>query len=212
MTFPSPVNSVCHEAAEGHGLGQLLANNFHERPLPPVPIELSIKDLFPRAEVKFAVGDRDDDFPAHDLAFEMGVGVVFTGAVVMVLRGGRVRREFFEPDLVVVMEAALVVVDENGGGGVRCLFVTAVLLPPFRRSQPAGNARKLFQTNNERLAITLKHEGFNFICSRRMLQSKSGFILRLCRIGSAILGCLCPVKSRRLFTFWDTFRSDMMAH
>ena len=74
--------------------------------------------MFPRAEVEFAVGDGDDDFAAHDLAFEVGVGVVFAGAVVVVLGGGRVGSEFFEPHFVVVMEAGFVVVDEDAGGDV----------------------------------------------------------------------------------------------
>ena len=91
--------------------------------------------MFPWAEVEFAIGDGDDDFAAHDLALEVGVVVVFAGAVVVVLGGGGVGSEFFEPDFVVVMEAGLVVVDKNGGGGVRCLFVTALLLPPFAATE-----------------------------------------------------------------------------
>jgi hypothetical protein len=42
----------------------------------------------------------------------MGVGVVLAGSVVMVLGGRRVRREFLEPDVVVVEQPVLGIVDE----------------------------------------------------------------------------------------------------
>jgi hypothetical protein len=96
----------------------LLTNNLYKHSLAAVPVELPVKDLFPWAEVEFAFGDGDDDFAAHDLAFEVGVCVVFAGAVVMILAGGSMRGEFFEPDLVIVMEAGFVVVDENRCGDV----------------------------------------------------------------------------------------------
>jgi hypothetical protein len=37
-------------------------------------IELAVEDLFPPPEIEFAFGDRDDDFPAHDLTLQMSVG------------------------------------------------------------------------------------------------------------------------------------------
>jgi hypothetical protein len=40
--------------------------------------------LFPWPEIKFALGNRDDHFPTHDLALEMGVSVVFAGSVVSI--------------------------------------------------------------------------------------------------------------------------------
>ncbi len=67
----------------------LLANNFHQGALSPAAVEFAVEDLFPGAEIEFAFGDGDDDFAAHDLALEMGVGVVFAGAVVAVGGGGR---------------------------------------------------------------------------------------------------------------------------
>ena len=81
-------------------------------------IEFAIENLLPWAEVELAVGDRDDDLAAHDLAFHMGIGVVFAGSIVVVARDRLVRRQLFKPDLVVVMQATLVVVDENRRGDV----------------------------------------------------------------------------------------------
>jgi hypothetical protein len=57
-----------------------LSNHLHQHALRPSPVEFSLKDLLPGAEVEFAGGDGDDDFAAHDLPFEVGVGVVFAGA------------------------------------------------------------------------------------------------------------------------------------
>ncbi len=48
----------------------------------------------------------------------MGVGVVFAGAVMAVGAGRLVRRQFLEPDFVIVVEAGLVVVNEDRGGNV----------------------------------------------------------------------------------------------
>src|SRR3974390_1537079 len=56
------------------------ADDFHQHALLAPAVELAVEDLFPRAEVEFAGGDGDDDFPAHDLALPVGVGVVFAGA------------------------------------------------------------------------------------------------------------------------------------
>ena len=57
---------------------------FTSTRLSPAAVEFAVEDLFPRAEIEFAFGDGDDDFAAHDLAFHVGVGVVFAGAVVVV--------------------------------------------------------------------------------------------------------------------------------
>ena len=106
----------------------LLPDDLHQNPLPPPAIKLSVKYLFPGAEVEAAFGDGDDDFAAHDLALEMGVGVVLAGAVVVVVLYGLVGGEFLEPDFVVVVEAAFVVIDEDGGGDVHGIDEAEALL------------------------------------------------------------------------------------
>ena len=60
------------------------ADNFDQRAFAAAAVEFAVEDLFPRPEIEFAVGDGDDDFAAHDLALQVGVGVVFAGAVVAV--------------------------------------------------------------------------------------------------------------------------------
>ena len=102
---------------------ELLPNHLHQYPFPSFPIELVIKNVFPWAEVELAVGDGDDDFSAHDLSFVVGVGVVFSGAVVEVAPLVRVAAgvegdQFFEPAFVVGVQAGFVVVDEDAGGDV----------------------------------------------------------------------------------------------
>ena len=68
--------------------------------------------MFPRTEIQFPICDRDDNFAAHDLTLEMGVGVIFAGAIVLIAAGRIVRSEFFQPNLIIVMQARFVVVDE----------------------------------------------------------------------------------------------------
>src|SRR5436305_6543179 len=65
-------------------IASLLPNHLHHHPLRPSPVELAVEDLLPGAEVELAGGDGDDNFAAHDLPLEMGVGVVFPGAVVAI--------------------------------------------------------------------------------------------------------------------------------
>ena len=93
-------------------------NDFDEGAFAAAAVKFAVEDLLPGTEVQFAFGDGDDDFAAHDLAFHVGVGVVLAGAVVAVLGGWRVRREFFQPDIVVVEQTVLGVVDEDRGGDV----------------------------------------------------------------------------------------------
>lgn len=57
----------------------LLPNHLDQHPLPALAIKFAIENLLPGAQVQLAFGDRHDDFPAHDGALEVGVGVVFTG-------------------------------------------------------------------------------------------------------------------------------------
>src|SRR5262245_40221451 len=85
-----------------------LPDDLHQHPLVPVAIELAVEDLFPGAEVEFALGDGADDFPAHDLPLEVGVGVVFAGAVVVVVVGVGVEGgESLQPHAEVVVQARL---------------------------------------------------------------------------------------------------------
>ena len=100
------------------GGGRLFADDFDENPLAAAAVELAIKDLFPGAEVEVALGDGDDDFASHDLAFHVGIGVVFAGPVVAVLGGGGMGGEFFQPVIVILDQSILGIIDEDTGGDV----------------------------------------------------------------------------------------------
>src|SRR6516164_2744845 len=94
----------------------LLANDLNQSAFAAAAIEFAVEDLFPWAEVELAPGDGDHDFAAHDLAFHVGVGVVFAGAVMLVLGGRRMGSELFQPDVVIMKEAVFGVIDEDGSG------------------------------------------------------------------------------------------------
>jgi hypothetical protein len=51
----------------------LIANYLNQHTFSPTAVEFAVENLFPRAEIKFAFGNCYDDFPAHDLTFEVGV-------------------------------------------------------------------------------------------------------------------------------------------
>jgi hypothetical protein len=107
---------------------RLFADYFDKGALAAAAVKFAVEDLLPRPEIEFAFGDGDDDFAAHDLAFEVRVGVVFPGAVVLILRDGFVGRQALQPDFIVVMEARLVVIDKNGGGDVHGVDQAEALL------------------------------------------------------------------------------------
>jgi len=124
VTGKSPLRSVRKSGCPFPPNPASFSNDLHQNPLPPLPVKLAVEDLLPRSKVQLPLGDGDDDLAAHDLPLYVGVGVVLTGAVVVVLGRGGVGGELLQPDLVVVMQAALVVVDENRRSAMRCLFVT----------------------------------------------------------------------------------------
>lgn len=69
-----------------------LADDFDEDAFSSAAVELAIENLFPRSEIQFAFRNRDDDFASHDLAFQMGVGVIFASPVVLIVGSWGMRR------------------------------------------------------------------------------------------------------------------------
>jgi prepilin-type N-terminal cleavage/methylation domain-containing protein len=103
-------------------------DDFDQHALAAAAVEFAVENLFPRAEIQFAFRDGHNDFAAHDLAFQVRVRVVLAGAVVLVLRNRLVRREFFQPHIIIVQQAILGVVDINAGGDVHGVDEAKALL------------------------------------------------------------------------------------
>lgn len=57
----------------------LFSNYLNQYSFTTSSIEFGVEDLFPWPEIKFAFGNRDEDFRAHDLPLEMGVSIIFAG-------------------------------------------------------------------------------------------------------------------------------------
>jgi len=65
------------------------------------------------------MGHGHHHFAAHDLPFVMGIGIVFSGAIVVVPLGRRIERgELLQPLFVVVVQSRFIIVDEDTGGNV----------------------------------------------------------------------------------------------
>jgi hypothetical protein len=92
-------------------------DDFDEGALFAKAVEFAIENLLPWAEVEFAPGDGDDDFAAHEGAFEVSVGIVL-GAIVVVLAVGFFGSELFQPAFEIAVEAGFVVIDEDARGDV----------------------------------------------------------------------------------------------
>src|SRR3954453_7988791 len=70
------------------GYGALLfANDFHQDPFASPSIEFAVENLLPWPEVELSFGNGYHHLPPHDLPFQMRIGIVFAGAIVLVLRG-----------------------------------------------------------------------------------------------------------------------------
>ncbi len=63
----------------------LFSNNFNQDAFWAPTVKFAIKDLFPGAKVEATLGDGNDNFPTHDLAFDVGVSVIFAGIVMAIL-------------------------------------------------------------------------------------------------------------------------------
>jgi len=61
------------------------AEDFYDDALAALAVEFGIEDALPGAEVELAVGDGEGGFVMQEQSFQMGVGVVFTGLVVLVV-------------------------------------------------------------------------------------------------------------------------------
>jgi len=49
---------------------KLLPDDFHQHALAAFAVELTVKDLFPRTEVEFAIRDRNNDFATMTWRFK----------------------------------------------------------------------------------------------------------------------------------------------
>jgi hypothetical protein len=107
---------------------QLLPDDLHQHPLAAAAVEFTVEDLLPRAKVELPFGDGDDDFPAHDLPFQVGIGVVLPRPVVMVVLDRFMGSQLFEPNLKIVMKTAFVVVYKYRRRDVHRIYETNAFL------------------------------------------------------------------------------------
>ena len=81
-------------------------------PFSSFPIEFPIENLLPGAQIQFPVGDSHHSLPAHDLAFEMRIGIVLK-AIMGILGMGLFGSQFFQPFLEIRVQAGFIVIDED---------------------------------------------------------------------------------------------------
>jgi hypothetical protein len=66
-------------------LSESFTDDLDQHPFAASAIEFAIKDLLPRAQVQCPASDCHHHLTPHDLTFQVGIAVIFTGAVVLVL-------------------------------------------------------------------------------------------------------------------------------
>ena len=116
------------EGRPNRGFGnRLLSNDLHEHSFAPAAVEFAVENLFPGTEIQSALGDRDDHFAAHDLTLQVRVGIVFAGTIVAISGGRLVWRQFFKPNLVIVVEPRFIVINKDRSGDVHGVDETKAL-------------------------------------------------------------------------------------
>ena len=107
----------------------LLADKLHEHPFIPSTIEFTVEDLLPWAEVEPTFRDGDHNLSTHDLALEVGVGVILASAIVEIALRALVKRsERLKPSMIIGVKSRLVVIDEHGRRYVHSVDETEPLL------------------------------------------------------------------------------------
>ncbi len=66
--------------------------------------ELPVKDLLPRPEAQPPFGHCHNDFPPYDLPLDVRIGIVFPRVVVAILAHRLMRRDLFQPRVVVMVQ------------------------------------------------------------------------------------------------------------
>lgn len=77
-------------------------NYFNEHTFAPATIEFAVENLLPRPKIQLPVCNGDHHFPAHDLPFQVRIGIVFARAIVIVMRNRRMGRQFLQPNFIIV--------------------------------------------------------------------------------------------------------------
>jgi hypothetical protein len=63
--------------------------------------------------MELPIGNSNNHFPPHYLPLVVRIAVVLTGPVVIIVRYGFMRRQLFQPPLVVTMQSRFIIVDED---------------------------------------------------------------------------------------------------
>lgn len=95
---------------------RLLPNDFYDRPLFPLSIELGIEDSLPRSEIEFALGDRQGYRLVQKQTLEVRVPVILTSLMVAIVFAKG--RELLQPLVDVLNQPGFVVVHVDSGGDV----------------------------------------------------------------------------------------------
>ena len=74
------IENFCQQQADS------LADDFHQDALATPAVKLAVKNLLPGPEIELAAADSHHHLAPHHLAFEVRVTVIFSGAVMAVVR------------------------------------------------------------------------------------------------------------------------------
>ncbi len=99
---------------------KLFSDDFDQNPLSSSAVKFSVKDLLPGAEIELSLRDCHNHFSPHDLAFQMGIGIILSD-IMAILFNRFVGSKFLKPDFEIVVESRFIIINENGGCNVHCV-------------------------------------------------------------------------------------------
>lgn len=109
-------------------------------------VKFAVEDLFPWPEIQLPSRYRNDHLSPHHLSLHVGIGIVFTGTVVLVLCSRRVRGELLQPNLVIMQQPILRIVYEHRCSYVHGIHQTESLLNPTLLHKLFDRVRYIHET------------------------------------------------------------------
>ena len=78
----------------------------------PLAVKFPVEYAFPRAKIKPAIGNRNNNFPAHYRALKMRIAIIFSCQIVHITVH-IIRSQFLNPGQKIFVQATLIVIYEN---------------------------------------------------------------------------------------------------
>ena len=102
----------------------LFSNNFIRYPFSSSSIKFSIKYLFPWSKMELTLGNRDNNFSAHNLKFMVCIPIIFPSKVMVLTGQWFMGSQCFKPFLLIPVQSRFVIIYKNRCGNMHGIYQT----------------------------------------------------------------------------------------